>query len=151
METLQEKEILQEPLQVVTFYLGSELYGIDIQKIIEIIKPSDITPVPNTPAYIEGVTNLRGRVIPIINLRYKFDFDNNTGNRDRLVIVIETGDSIAGLMVDKLANVEKIPPHLIEPPPELKVSKHSKYIKGVGNLEDKIIVLLDCDKLVKDE
>ncbi len=146
-----EKTVIQEPLQVVTFYIGNELYGIDIQKVLEIIKPSDITPIPNTPEYIEGVTNLRGRVIPIINLRNKFDMEKIENDKDVLVIVVETDHSIVGFMVDQLANVEKIPQELIESNPEIKSGRHSKYIKCVGNLQDKVIIVLDYNELIKDD
>ena len=145
-------ELSSEALQTVTFFIGSELYGIDIRNVVEIIKHSDITPVPNCPEYIEGVTNLRGRIIPIINLKKRFLLGkDNNGSEEDLIVVVETSDSTAGLIVDRLSKVVDIPYNLIESKLDIKNSKNGKFIDGIGNLNDKTVIILNCEELLRPE
>ncbi len=145
-------ELSSEALQTVTFFIGSELYGIDIRNVVEIIKHSDITPVPNCPEYIEGVTNLRGRIIPIINLKKRFLLGrDNNGSGEDLIVVVETSDSTAGLIVDRLSKVVDIPYNLIESKLDIKNSKNERFIDGIGNLNDKTVIILNCEELLRPE
>ncbi|RMG71248.1 MAG: chemotaxis protein CheW [Nitrospirae bacterium] len=146
-----EVDLTSTALQTVTFYIGSELYGIDIKRVREIILPSDITPVPNCPQYIEGVTNLRGKIIPIINMKKRFSASESEGEsykKQSPVIIVETSDSVAGLLVDRLSKVVDIPSELMEPNPELSNGKNSRFIEGVGNLTDRIVIVLNCDEIL---
>ncbi len=146
-------ELSGESLQTVTFFIGSELYGINIRNVVEIIKHSDITPVPNCPKYIEGVTNLRGRIIPIINLKKRFFLggNDNHGSGENLIVVVEASDSTAGLIVDRLSKVVDIPDTMIEPKLDMKNSKNERFIDGIGNLDDKTVIILNCEELLRPE
>ncbi len=139
----------QELLQLVTFKLGDEEYAIDILKVQEVNRMVDITAVPNSINYLEGVINLRGRVIPVINLRKKFALDAKTLDTQSRIMVVDVGITI-GIIVDSVSEVLRISPDTVEPPPAMAGGgAESDYIKGIGKLQDRLLILLDIDKLLK--
>ncbi len=146
-----QKKQSRESVQTVTFFIGPELYGIDIRNVLEIIKHYDITPVPNCAEYIEGVTNLRGRIVPIINMKKRFFLEDDGQRKEGLIIVVESSDSTAGLIVDSLSKVVDIPGEMIEPKPDIKNGKNSRFIEGLGNLKDKTVIILNCEELLRPE
>ena len=154
METkvLEERheETIGDLLQLVTFHLENEEYGINILDVQEIIRPSEITAVPNSPDYIEGVINLRGRVIPIINLRKKFSLVAEGGEKDEKIIVVDVKGRIVGLLVDRVNEVLRVKTTLIEPPPVLTPRSHSEYISGVCKLEGRLLIMLDLERLIEE-
>ena len=135
-------------LQLVTFSIGSEEFGVDILKVIEIIRTMEITKVPKAPAFVEGVINLRGLVIPIIDLRRRFGLAEKAGDSDTRIIVIEINGMSVGFVVDSVSEVLRIPANTVEPAPPVVAGVDSDYISGVGKLEDRPLVLLDLDKLL---
>jgi len=143
-----ENKDSQELLQLVSFNLGSEEFGIDILKVQEIIRLINITKVPNSPEFIEGVINLRGRVIPVINLRYKLGMERIEKSITTRIIVVEINNSTVGFMVDGVSEVLRIPASITEAPPAIVSGIDSDYITAVGKLEDRLLILLDLEKIL---
>jgi purine-binding chemotaxis protein CheW len=138
---------LPEVLQVVTFRLGQDEYGVDILKVQEINRMTEITSMPKAAFSVEGVINLRGKVIPVVNLRKRFGLESKEIDSQSRIIVVDVGSTV-GLIVDSVSEVLRIPSDLIEPPPPITGSRGSEYIMGIGKLQDRLIILLDIDKLL---
>lgn len=149
METSIESSKAQEQeLQFVTFTLNTEEYAVDILNVQEINRITEITRVPNSPDYVEGVVNLRGKVIPIINLRKKFGFGEKPIDDGSRIIIMEIHGITNGLIVDSVSEVLRIPSSIIEPAPPMSSALNSKFIKGIAKLENRLIILVDIDKLL---
>ena len=148
VQEIVKQEVNNELLQLVTFKLDVEEFGIDILRVQEIIRIMDITKVPNSPEFVEGVINLRGRVIPVINLRKRLMLPNLEKDNKTRVIVVELSDKTVGFIVDEVNEVLRIPKSITEPPPEMTAGIDSDYITSVGKLEDRLLILLDIEKLV---
>lgn len=142
-------EIFPEVLQLVTFKLGDEEYGIDILKVQEINRMTEITSMPKAPFFVEGVINLRGKVIPVVNLRKRFGLGLKEIDSQSRIIVVDIGSTV-GLIVDSVSEVLRISSDTIEPPPPITGGVGSEYIMGIGKLEDRLIILLDIDKLLSE-
>lgn len=148
-EFFEEEEDTQKD-KFLTFILGSEAYGIEIKYVTEIIGIQPITAVPELPEYIKGIINLRGKIIPVMDIRLRFkkpfrEYDGRT-----CVVVIDIEDVCIGLIVDSVSEVLSIPDEDIVPPPELsKVG--NKYIKGIGKVGEDVKLLLDCNKILSDD
>ncbi len=136
--------------QVVGFILSGELFGIDILNVEEIIKPVDYTYVPNTKPFVMGVINLRGKIIPIVNLRLKFGLEDKPVDPETRIIVTHMDEYTVGFIVDKIERVYYIEKKNIEPPPPNIPKTIEKYVRGVGKMEDKIMTLLNIDALLKE-
>jgi len=137
-------------LQLVTFKLRGEEFGIEILSVQEIIRIMQITVVPRTPDFIEGVINLRGKVIPVLDLRKRFGMP--AAERDSLtrIIVMEFGLKIVGFLVDEVSEVLRIPADIMEAPPAVVAGGvGTEYIKSVGQLKDKLLILLDLGELME--
>ena len=136
-------------LQLVTFKLGNEEFGVDILKVQEINRMMVITRIPNAPPFIEGVINLRGKIIPIVDLRKKLGFDNGNGEYEKTtrIIVVELDGLVLGFIVDSVSEVLRIPENTIEPPPSIVGGVESDYIEGVGKLDNRLLILLELKKL----
>ncbi|MEG6572773.1 chemotaxis protein CheW [[Clostridium] cellulosi] len=133
-----------------TFQLGNEVYGIEIRYVTEIIGIQQITYVPEVPKYVKGIINLRGKVIPVIDVRLKFgkppvDYDDRT-----CIIVIDINDTQIGLIVDCVSEVLNISDDNIVPPPSYKTGFQNKYIKGIGKVGNAVKLLLDCEKIISE-
>ncbi|GAB6059969.1 chemotaxis protein CheW [Desulfonatronum parangueonense] len=135
-------------LQLVTFNIGDEEFGVEILKVQEIIRMMGITRVPKAPDFVEGVINLRGKVIPIIDLRKRFGMAAQEHNKHTRIIVIEINKVIVGFVVDSVSEVLRIPASTVEPPPPIISGIESEYISGVGKLADRLLILLDLDRLL---
>ncbi len=133
-------------LQLVTFRLGKEEYAIDVLKVQEIIRMVGITPIPNAPYVVEGVINLRGRVIPVVNLRKKFGVQEGCDTSQSKIIVVDIG-IICGLIVDTVSEVLRLPLSSVEPPPSFANSGGFKAIKGIGKLNGRLLILLEVSRL----
>ena len=149
MEQIQKKD--DELMQLVTFSIGVEEFGVDILKVQEIIRTMEITKVPRAQDFVVGVINLRGKVIPIIDLRRRFGLDSKAHDKHTRIIVIEINDMIVGFVVDSVSEVLRIPASTVEPPPPVVAGVESEYISGVGKLQDRLLILLDLDKLLSHE
>ena len=141
-----------DTMQLVIFGLNGQEYGIDIFKVNEIVPYTKPTKIPNSPGYVEGVLNLRGRVIPIISLKKRFNLeDPGTDDRTR-IIVSNTGGTVAGFVVDEASEVLTVEKESIEPVSEIVSSISRKYIGGVGKLSnDRMYILLNFDELYAEE
>jgi purine-binding chemotaxis protein CheW len=138
-------------VQLVVFQLGKEYYGVDIHQVQEIIRFQSPTKVPGAPSFVEGVINLRGRVIPIIDLRKRFRLSEKEVTKDTRVIVVEVAPHTVGMVVDAVDEVLRISEDKIEPPSPLIASIQEEYIQGVGKLEDKLVIILDLQKVLSKE
>lgn len=152
MNLVQEQEYKEtEILQLVTFHLGEEEFGIDILKVQEIIRLLTITKVPNAPHFVEGVINLRGRVIPILDLRKRFNLKIKENDKNTRIIVVIINGMTVGFIVDSVSEVLRIPKETVEPAPPVVAGVESEYIKGVGKLDDRLLILLDLEKLLTEK
>ncbi len=140
-----------EVLQLVTFRLGNEEFGIDIRKVQEINRMIDITKIPNAPAHVEGVVNLRGKIIPIVSLRTKLGLGEADRDKATRIMVVDIEGRILGFIVDSVSEVLRIQDQKIEAPPSVTGSNDSGYIEGVINLADRILILLEFKVLFGDQ
>ena len=134
-----------------TFVLGAEEYGIEILKVREIIGLMDITSVPQTPDYMKGVINLRGKVIPVIDLRLKFSMTEQVHTQETCTIVVEVNDSLIGIIVDTVSEVVDVGDGEVEETPQLGRGIDTDFITGLGKVKGKIIILLDIEKVLSTE
>jgi purine-binding chemotaxis protein CheW len=137
--------------QHLTFTLGQEEYGVDILKVQEIKGYTPPTPVPNTPGYIKGVMNLRGTIIPVVDLRVKLALKETEYNQFTVIIVVTVGTKVVGLIVDAVSDVLNIPKSDIQAPPEFGSTVDVRFIDGMAKAGEKIVMLLNIDLVIKDE
>ncbi|MAX32407.1 purine-binding chemotaxis protein CheW [Onishia taeanensis] len=137
--------------EFLVFSLGDEEYAIDILKVQEIRGYENVTRIANAPDFIKGVTNLRGVIVPIVDLRIKFHLENVEYGGQTVVIVVNVGERIVGIVVDGVSDVMTLTPEQIKPAPEFGVTLSSDYLSGLGSLEDRMLVLVDIDKLLTSE
>ncbi len=149
-EVLEMEEDTQKD-KFLTFSMGKEDYGIEIRYVTEIIGIQAITEVPEMPDYVKGIINLRGKIIPVMDVRLRFKKEEIQYNDRTCVIVIDIKDLSVGLIVDTVSEVLSIEEQDIVPPPEMSKGFHNKYIKGIGKVGSDVKLILDCDKLLNDE
>ncbi|MGD0339817.1 MAG: chemotaxis protein CheW [Bacteroidota bacterium] len=137
----------EEMLQLVSFTIGGEEFGVEILKVQEINRMVTVTAVPNSPPFVDGVINLRGKVIPIIDLRTRFGMPRKEHDKNTRIIVVELKSSVVGFVVDAVSEVLRIQRSVIEPPPTIVAGIHADYITAVGKLEDRLLILLDLEKV----
>ncbi len=151
------KEFSKNEERVISFKLNEELIGIDIKKIVKITKELDITPVPKTKEYILGVINLRGNIVPVVDLKKMLDLPNNEEEETKFILVIDSDLGNIGLMVDKIVGANTIEPEEIQPTPINAIGIDSKYITGVVMAKDEesgernLLILLDIVKLFEND
>lgn len=131
-----------------TFTLGKESYGIEIQYVTEIIGIQAITEIPELPDYVKGIINLRGKIIPVMDVRIRFKKEVKEYNDRTCVIVIDINDLSIGLIVDSVAEVVNIPEQDIEAPPKMNKGYNNRFIKNIGKIGNDVKLLLDCEKLL---
>jgi purine-binding chemotaxis protein CheW len=141
----------QELLQLVSFNIGVEEFGVDILRVNEIIKFIDITHLPNSPEFVEGIINLRGKVIPVIDLRIRMHFPKRKPDNSTRIMVVEVGGKTVGFIVDSVSEVLRISKDIFEAPPEIVAGINAEYISAVGKLENRILILLDLEKVLSNE
>lgn len=134
----------------VVFKLNQEYYGLPIEKVISIEKIGEITRIPNAPDYIKGVINLRGEVIPVVNLKKKLNIGDNELNTNSRIIVVNEDEMVVGLIVDFSSEVLEIDREDIDKPPETKDNQLIEYISGIGKTSDRLIIILDLLKILMD-
>lgn len=137
-----------ELLQLVSFEIGDEEFGVDILKVQEINRMLEVTRVPNAPEYVDGVINLRGKVIPIIDLRRRFGMARKEHDKNTRIVVVELSGKVVGFVVDAVSEVLRIPRSVTEPPPSLVAGIEAEYITAVGKLDDRLLILLDLEKVL---
>jgi purine-binding chemotaxis protein CheW len=134
--------------QFLTFMLNAEEYGIEILRVQEIKGFSRITPIPNTPRFVKGVINLRGTVVPVVDLRVRFGMDEAEYTRFTVIIVVNVGRRVMGLVVDAVSDVLNIVGDEVQPPPELGSSADTSFMTGMVRTGDRLISLLNLDNLL---
>jgi len=139
---------MAESTQVVSFKLGPEEYGVDIAQVQEINRMVAVTHVPRAPVFMEGVINLRGQLIPIIDLRTRFGMPRAEQTKNTRIVVTEVGGKRIGMVVDSVSEVLRLPVDAIEPAPDMITGIDTDYIRGVGKVDDRLIILLDLTKII---
>ena len=136
-------------LQLVIFQLGGEEFGVEIMKVQEIIRMPEITQIPQSPDFVEGVINLRGKIIVVVNLDKRFNLNQKETDDNSRIIVVEIENNVVGMVVDSVNEVLRIPTSSVEPAPDLVLSQISRdYMKGVGKIDDRLLILLDLAKVL---
>jgi len=149
-EDFAEEEDTQKG-KFLTFHLAREDYGIEIRHVTEIIGIQKITEVPDMPDFVRGVINLRGKVIPIMDVRTRFRLPEREYDDRTCIVVVNIEEKSVGLVVDEVNEVADIPEEQIEPPPNIQRGRASRYIQGMGKIEDEVKILLDINRLLYDE
>ncbi len=142
-----QTETVEEILQLVSFKLGEEEFAVDILKVQEINKTLQITKVPNTPKSFEGIVNLRGKVIPVVDLRQKMGMPHKEEDQNTRIIVVELVERTIGFIVDQVKEVLRIPKSITEPPPRMVSNTNTNMFTSVAKLENRLIILLDLEQL----
>jgi len=139
------------PLQLVTFQLGEEQYGIDIMDVEGIVKNEDVRPIPNAPVYVEGIFNLRGEIIPVINLHRRFHIKHAELTEDEQLlsgfVIVNIDDRHLAIMIDKVSRVVTISVDQIQPPPQVISGIGTEYIQGVVRQDDRYLIILHIERL----
>ena len=146
-----ELEELEENTQdgkFLTFTLGKEEYGIEIRNVTEIIGIQNITDLPDMPNYIKGIINLRGKVIPVMDVRLRFGMEERAYDERTCIVVVNIRNSSVGLIVDSVSEVVDIAAENIEPPPLVRPGQSSRYVEGLGHVENAVKILLDIRNLL---
>ena len=134
--------------QLVVFQVGAEFYGVDIARVHEIIRLQTVTRVPRAPSFVEGVINLRGKVIPVVDLRRRFGLPTADHTRASRIVVVEIGDQVVGVVVDGVSEVLRVNGATVEPPSPVVAGIDSEYIHGIAKLSDRLVILLDLDRVL---
>lgn len=142
-----------ELIQLVSFMLADEEYGVEVLKVREIIRMPTITKMPNTPSYVEGVINLRGKVIPIISMRKRFGLMESEHNSQTRIMVMDVAGSLTGFVVDAVSEVIRIHSSEIQPPPTMVVSGGigQEFLTGVFNHAERLLIIMDVDRMFTDD
>jgi purine-binding chemotaxis protein CheW len=150
MDDILELEEDTQKDRFLTFILGNECYGIEIKFVTEIIGIQAITEIPELPEYVRGIINLRGKIIPVIDVRIRFKKETKEYNDRTCVIVVDIKDLSIGLIVDSVAEVLTIPEQDIVDPPQMNKGTNNRYIKNIGKVGTAVKLLLDCEKLLSE-
>ncbi|MCE1254274.1 MAG: chemotaxis protein CheW [Anaerolineae bacterium] len=134
--------------QLVVFELGDENFGVDISAVESIIKMQELTKVPHAPGFVEGVTNLRGIVLPVIDLRKRFGMPKDEGTKDTRIVVTNVDNVKVGMIVDSVSEVLTIPENVVEATPPMISSIDTAFITGIAKLDNRLIILLDLSKVL---
>ncbi len=134
--------------QIVVFELAGELYGVNIAAVESIIKMQAVTRMPHAPFYVEGVTNLRGRVLPVIDLRKRFGLEAQAASRESRIAVVGMGRLEVGMVVDGVSEVLTVPEGAVEPVPAITTTVDSAFITGIAKIDDRLVILLDLGRIL---
>ena len=149
MENLSKQREMEGDLnQLISFIVGEEEYGLEILRVKEVIRIREITRLPRAPSFVKGIINLRGDVIPIIDLRDKFGLEHQGYTSMSRVIVVDVDGRLVGMVVDAASQVVRVPADQIEPPPPIVGGLSAEFIKGVGKLDERLIILLNIDRIL---
>lgn len=148
MQTNQAQAANGEGRELLTFTLGREEYGIDILKVQEIRGYDAVTTIANAPAFIKGVINLRGIIVPIVDMRIKFKLGSVTYDETTVVIILNIAKRVVGMVVDGVSDVTTLKPEEIKPAPEFGASLDTQYLLGLGTVDERMIILVDIERLM---
>jgi purine-binding chemotaxis protein CheW len=147
-QTREERKAVEATEHLATFFLAGEEYGVDVRLVQEIIRPSEITQVPRAPQFVKGVINLRGRIIPVIDLKRKLALGEVEASKQARIVVVKVRERLMGLLVDGASQVLKVAVSVIEAAPDEVVEIDASYIRGVAKLEKRLIILVDLQKVL---
>lgn len=146
-----KEEVFEEEYQHVTFLIGDETYGASVSKVKEIISMTTITHVPNTADFMEGVINLRGIVVPVVDMRKRFYMEKRPYDAYTVVIIVELGDKLVGMIVDAVSDVVSIPISNIQSAPHFASRVKTDFIQGIAKMENNLIIILNIDKILSED
>ena len=147
-DTREERAAADELTQLISFMVGKEEYGLEILNVKEVIRIREITKIPKAPVFVKGIINLRGDVIPIIDLREKFGLETKEYTTMTRVIIVEVDGKSIGMVVDSVSQVIRIEKDQVEPPPSLIGGISAEYLRGVGKLGERLIIMLNIDRIL---
>lgn len=136
-------------LQIVGFRVGKEQFGVPIASVHEIVRPLDVTAVPDSPAYVEGVINLRGKIVPVIDLRKRFGETELRSSKKTRIVIAEVNGRLLGLKVDSASEVLRVPAGDVEPPPEVFSEGEVNYVTGMAKINNRLIILIDLARILQ--
>jgi purine-binding chemotaxis protein CheW len=139
------------PLEFLAFHLGGEEYGIDIQKVAEIRGYEAVTHIANAPEFIKGVVNLRGTIVPILDLRIKFNLGTPSYDQFTVVIILNIGQRVIGIVVDGVSDVVTLTAEQVKPAPALGTALNTDHLIGLGTIDQRMLILMDIDKLMSSD
>jgi len=142
---------VRDDKQYVTFKIGEESYGVGVLKVQEIIGMTEIVYVPNSPDFMKGVINLRGSVVPVVEMRKRFQMENRTYDMFAVIIIVEVRGILVGMLVDSVSDVVSIAEKNIQETPHFTAKIDSEFIAGIGQVNDKLVIILDIDKILTGE
>jgi purine-binding chemotaxis protein CheW len=148
MKNILEQKNNGESRELLTFSLGQEEYGIDILKVQEIRGYETVTTIANVPEYIKGVVNLRGIIVPIVDMRIKFNMGNIGYDETTVVIILNLADRVVGMVVDGVSDVITLKAEQIKPSPEFGAGLDAQYLQGLGTVDERMIILVDIEKMM---
>jgi len=148
MQTQQEQTTTGEGRELLTFTLGNEEYGIDILKVQEIRGYDAVTTIANAPEFIKGVINLRGIIVPIVDMRIKFKLSKADYSETTVVIILNVANRVVGMVVDGVSDVITLKPEQVKPAPEFGASLDTRYLEGLGTVDERMLILVDIEKLM---
>ncbi len=152
MSTYEAKGVVDDPvLQWVTFRLDNETYGINVMQVQEVLRYSEIAPVPGAPPYVLGIINLRGNVVTVIDTRLRFGLSQTETSDQTRIVIIETENQVVGILVDAVAEVVYLRQSEIETTPNVGNDETAKFIQGVCHKNDELLILVDLEKMMSDE
>jgi purine-binding chemotaxis protein CheW len=138
----------EKEFEALSFTLGNEEYGVNILKVQEIRGYESVTRIANAPEYIKGVVNLRGVIVPIVDMRIKFNLGTPTYDQFTVVIILNIADHVVGMVVDSVSDVITLAPNQIKPAPEMGAALNTDYLIGLGTVDERMLILVDIDKLM---
>lgn len=151
MEQAAENMANNPIIQWVTFFLENEKYGIQVMQVQEVLRVTEIAPVPGAPDYVLGIINLRGNVVTVVDARKRFGLPEKESDDATRIVIIESGDQVVGILVDSVAEVVDLHANDIETAPNVGTDESSRYIQGVSSQGEELLILVDVDKLLTDE
>ena len=138
-------------VQLVTFRLKGQTYGIDVMRVQEVLRVSEIAPVPGAAAYVLGIINLRGNVVTVIDTRIRFGLPTTEIDDSSRIVIIESNEQVVGMLVDGVAEVVELPHSLIDAAPRVGNDESARYIQGIANLDDDLLIVVDLNELLTEE
>ncbi len=148
---LAENEVSSNIIQLVTFYLDDETYGIDVMQVQEVLRVTEIAPVPGAPPYVLGIFNLRGNVVTVIDTRSRFSLPPAEITDNTRIVIIESEQQVVGILVDGVAEVVELDTNTIDSAPNVGNEESSRYIQGVATLDGNLLIVLDLNKLLTED
>jgi len=146
--TSHSTSVLVAGCELLSFSLGAEYYGVDILKVQEIRGYDTVTRIPDAPDWLKGVINLRGAIVPVIDLRIKFKLSSVAYNEFTVMIILNLASRVVGIVVDAVSDVTRLTPEQIKPAPEFGAGIDTRYISGLGTLDDRMLILVDIERLL---